>query len=280
MSQIQDILLQLNDHRLKAYFLIESIDLWRNYPISYPEALTSQVVELFKDFDDPDLKCRFYFNMTEYYLDIKNDFGGAANMCNKLISLATQTGNTRGHCRGLLKLAIINIHLGTYSVAQMNAHKSQKLSRVSGNLWGEAHAFHMEAICWKELGHYKQSLFLSIRAQSLLSLWGMSDSYANFGIMNAQAEVHKCKSEYSKAWKIYAKLLQISTNRNAYGHALASLNLAEIAVSIGVEKHVVQRNIDLARSTFTTQNLKLLGKGSTSSKETIQKVFEIGHRTE
>jgi hypothetical protein len=57
MGQIQDLLPQLNDHRLKAYILIESIPQWRNYSISNPEALASQVVELFKDFDDPDLKC-------------------------------------------------------------------------------------------------------------------------------------------------------------------------------------------------------------------------------
>jgi hypothetical protein len=60
MGQIQDLLLQLNDHQLKANFLIESILHWRYYSISDPEALASQVVELFKDFDDPDLKCVLY----------------------------------------------------------------------------------------------------------------------------------------------------------------------------------------------------------------------------
>jgi hypothetical protein len=57
MAQIQDLLPQLNDHQLKAYVLIELLRLWQYYPISKPEALASQVVELFKDFDDPDLKC-------------------------------------------------------------------------------------------------------------------------------------------------------------------------------------------------------------------------------
>ncbi|KAJ7691389.1 hypothetical protein B0H14DRAFT_2550557 [Mycena olivaceomarginata] len=57
MGQIQDLLPQLNDHQLKAYCLIESIRLWQYHPITDPEALASQVVELFKDFDDPDLKC-------------------------------------------------------------------------------------------------------------------------------------------------------------------------------------------------------------------------------
>jgi hypothetical protein len=61
MGRIQDLLPQLNDHRLKAYFLIDSIRLWRYYPISDAETLASQVVELFKDFDDPDLKCVLSF---------------------------------------------------------------------------------------------------------------------------------------------------------------------------------------------------------------------------
>jgi hypothetical protein len=60
MGQIQDLLPQLNDHRLKAYFLIESIHLWQYSPIPDPEALASQVLELFKHFDDPDLKCMLF----------------------------------------------------------------------------------------------------------------------------------------------------------------------------------------------------------------------------
>ncbi|KAJ7681536.1 hypothetical protein B0H14DRAFT_3678208 [Mycena olivaceomarginata] len=232
-----------------------SISSWQYYPISDPEALASQVLELFKDFDDPDLKCRFYLNMTTYYYNVKNDCVGAVNMCKRLISVATKTGNTRRHGHGLRKLAWINMRLGIYSVAQMDACESQKLSRVSGDLYGEAEAVHTEAFCWKELGHYKQSLSLSIRAQSLLSFCGMSDSDVNLGIMNTQAEGHKCKSEYSEAWIIQTKILQSSTSRNAYWHAVALLNLAEIAVSIGVQKQD--------------------GKGSTNSKETVQKCLEL-----
>ncbi|KAJ7831207.1 P-loop containing nucleoside triphosphate hydrolase protein, partial [Mycena olivaceomarginata] len=110
-GQIRDILPQLSDHCLEAYFLIESIRMWQYYPIYDPEALASQVLELFKHFDDPDLKCRFYLNMTYYYQEVKNDLGGAANICKKLISLATQTDNSRRHSHGLHQLAWINISL-------------------------------------------------------------------------------------------------------------------------------------------------------------------------
>jgi hypothetical protein len=62
IGQIQDLLSQLNDHRLKAYFLIESIPQWQYYSISDPEVLASQILELFKHFDDPDLKCVLSLN--------------------------------------------------------------------------------------------------------------------------------------------------------------------------------------------------------------------------
>ncbi|KAJ7894402.1 hypothetical protein B0H14DRAFT_2559185 [Mycena olivaceomarginata] len=256
MDQIPDLLPQLNDHQLKAYFLIESIDLWQYYPISDPEALASQVVELFKDFDDPDLKCQFYHSMSGYYHHAKNDLVGTVTMCKRLVSLATQTGNIRRHSQGLYHLAWNNFWLGAYSVAQIDAHESQKLSRVSGNLHREAMAVNLEARCWKELGHYKQSLSLSIKAQSLLSLCGLSDSDGNLGIMITQADIHRCKSEYSEAWTIQTKILQISTNRSAYNRAAALVNLAEIAVSMGVQKQDVQENIELAKSIFTTLNAK------------------------
>ncbi|KAJ7812784.1 hypothetical protein B0H14DRAFT_2523204 [Mycena olivaceomarginata] len=57
IGQIQDLLPQPSDHHLEAYFLTESIDMGQYYPNYDPEALASQILELFKHFDDPDLKC-------------------------------------------------------------------------------------------------------------------------------------------------------------------------------------------------------------------------------
>jgi hypothetical protein len=59
LNQIQDLLPQLNDHRLKAYFFIESIHSLQSDPISDPDTLLFQVLEHFKYFDDTDLKCVF-----------------------------------------------------------------------------------------------------------------------------------------------------------------------------------------------------------------------------
>ncbi|KAJ7804177.1 hypothetical protein B0H14DRAFT_3154111 [Mycena olivaceomarginata] len=256
MDQIQDLLPQLNDHRLKAYFFLESIMQLQYDLIPGPETLVSQVLEHFKYFDDPDLKCRLYNSMAFYYEELKTDLVGAANMCKESISLAISTGNNKRYSQALHRLAWINSQLGKYSIAQMYAYEAQRLARVCGDLYGEAGAVRTQAVCWKVLGDYKQSLSLCITAQSLLALCGMSDSEANIVIMNTQAEVHKEKSEYSEAWNIHIKILQISVDRDSYHHGAALLNIAELEVSIGVPKHDVQKNIDLARSIFMTSDHK------------------------
>ncbi|KAJ7857973.1 hypothetical protein B0H14DRAFT_3135681 [Mycena olivaceomarginata] len=74
--------------------------------------------------------------------------------------------------------------------------------------------------------------------------------------MTIQAEVHKCKSEYSEAWKIHTKLVQILADQNSYLHALALLNFAELGVLIGVPQHDVRWNIDHARGMFTSRGRK------------------------
>ncbi|KAJ7837654.1 hypothetical protein B0H14DRAFT_1094003 [Mycena olivaceomarginata] len=232
--------------------MIESLRLLQFYPISDPEVLASQALAHFKHFDDLDLKCRFYSTMAYYYHEVKNEPVRVVEMCKKSISLASQTGNIRRHGQGLRVLAWIHIWQGEYSIARMYAYEAQKLARVSGDLYTEAQAVRAQAHCWQELGHYKQSLSLAVMAQSLLGLCGMSDSEANLGIMTTQAELHKCKSEYSEAWNLHTKILQISANQDAYWHGIALLNIAEIEVLIGVPKCDVQRNIDFARSIFTS----------------------------
>ncbi|KAJ7350877.1 hypothetical protein DFH08DRAFT_806856 [Mycena albidolilacea] len=250
-KQIQDLLPQLNDHRLKAYFIIDVLNRWGSYPNSDFEALAFQALEHLGHFDDPDLKCKLYNSMAFYYRNFENDLVEAENMCKKSISLAIPTGNSKRHSNALDQLAWINLQLGKYSVAQMYAYESQKLARVSGDLYTEAEAVCTQALCWQILGHYKKSLSLAITVQSLLALCGMSGSEANLSIMAIQAEVHKLKSEYNEAWKIHTEILQITADGDAFQHAAAFLNVAEIEVLIGVPKHDVQQNIELARSLFT-----------------------------
>jgi hypothetical protein len=57
IGQAQDVLPQLHDHQLKAYFIIELLNQFGSYPNSELEALAFRALEHLKHFDDPDLKC-------------------------------------------------------------------------------------------------------------------------------------------------------------------------------------------------------------------------------
>jgi tetratricopeptide (TPR) repeat protein len=158
--------------------------------------------------------------MAMHHHQFKHDLVEAENMCKNGISLAIQTGNNRRHSQALHLLSLINIRLGRYPMAQMYAYEAQRLARVAVDLYAEAQAVNTQAQCQYELGYYTQSLSLCIMAQSLLGLCGMSDSEVNHTIMTTQAEVHKCKSEYSEAWEIHSKIVRISADRDSYWHAL------------------------------------------------------------
>ncbi|KAF8193174.1 hypothetical protein K438DRAFT_1761882 [Mycena galopus ATCC 62051] len=251
IGHIHSMLPQLHDHQLEAYFITELFNSQRNYPISNPETLVAQYLKHFEQVDDMDLKCSFYLSIANHYQVHKHDPFSAIKFCQTAISLATSTGNTKEHSRGLFNLARLNFLLGDYSAAQIYAHESQRLARISANFLREAHAINIEAMCLSALGDYKQSIALNVRARDLIGLCGASGGQLDYGIMVQQAEVHKNKSEYVEARNIHSSLLEeVSIHQVPFQHAFALLNIAEIDVSIGAPKQNVQRNIQTATKLF------------------------------
>ncbi|KAJ7804566.1 hypothetical protein B0H14DRAFT_3153853, partial [Mycena olivaceomarginata] len=232
ISQLHNILPQLSNHRLQVYVITQIVGSWFFYQIPDPEALISCGLDHLEYFDDPEIE-------SQYYYEFKPDLVEATNMCQRAISLSTSTGHIKHHSQALRLFASFGFRHAEYLTAGLYARQSQGLARLAGDLYGAASAARMEAICWQELGHYRESLSLCIMAQKLLGLCGMSGSESNLGIMNTQAEIYKYKSEYSKARNIHHQILQtFSMDQDPYWHA-----------------EIVQRNINLAQSIFT--NLKL-----------------------
>ncbi|KAJ7620730.1 hypothetical protein DFH06DRAFT_1359729, partial [Mycena polygramma] len=143
--------------------------------------------------------------------------------------------------------------LAYYSTAQVYAKESRRWARISADLYSEAHGLEIEAICWYSLGDYSQSLSHCNQARDLLVACGMSHGNLDHDIMNAQAEVHRLKSEYTEAQNIQQQILQeTSITQAPLNHGLALLNITEIDVAMGVPKDAVQQNIDAARKIFST----------------------------
>ncbi|KAJ7856997.1 hypothetical protein B0H13DRAFT_1902417 [Mycena leptocephala] len=250
LQHIRNVLPYPHDHCLEAYFDMECLNS-RIYSISGPDTLISDALDHFKECDDPDLKCRFYNALAIHY-QINGDISSAKKSCEAAISLAISTGNTKQHSLGLRNLAWVEWHLGDYSAAQVHANEAQRLAIISADLYKEAQALRIEAICCYTLGNYTKAMPLCLRARDLLGLCGMSGGNLEHNIMTTQAEVHRHKSEYVEACSIHTRILEKTSIQDPYRYGWALLNVAEIDVLIGAPKNEVQRNCARARKMSNT----------------------------
>jgi tetratricopeptide (TPR) repeat protein len=134
----------------------------------------------------------------------------------------------------------------------VHAKEAQRLAIISADLYREAQALNIEAVCCKALGNYKKAMSLCIRARDLLGLCGMSPGPLDNSIMNTQADIHRLKSEYIEAHSIHTCILKATSMQVLYSYGFALFSVAEIEVSIGAPKDDVQRNCDRARKMFDT----------------------------
>jgi tetratricopeptide (TPR) repeat protein len=186
------------------------------------------------------------------YYQIKGDISSSKKSCEIAISLALSTGNTKWHSQGLCNLAWVQWSLGNYSAAQVHANEAQQLALISADLYREAQALNIEAICCYTLGNYTKAIPLCIRARDLIGLCGMSHGTINHAIMTTQAEIHRHKSEYVEARNIHTRILEGTTIQDPYSYGYALVNVAEIDVLIGAPKNDVQRNCERARKMLHT----------------------------
>ncbi|KAJ7892170.1 hypothetical protein B0H13DRAFT_2529347 [Mycena leptocephala] len=247
IQQIHIVLPRPYDHRLEAYFIVECC----NSGMCSISNAESDALEHFEEFDDSNLKCRFYNVLANYYR-IRDDVSSAKKSAGTAIHLALATGNTKMHSQGLYNLAWVQWHLGDYFAAQMHAIEAQRLAIISADLYREAQALDIEAICCYTLGNYTKAMSLCIRARELLGFCGMSHGDLDHTIMNSQAEIHRFKSEYVEARSIHNTILEGTTMQDPHNYGFALLNLAEIDVLIGAPKNDVQRNCDRARKILDT----------------------------
>jgi tetratricopeptide (TPR) repeat protein len=191
---------------------------------------------------------RGYAAIGHYYMAHNHDIPTAIKFCERSLSVS---GNVKLQSHTLYYLAWCKWRLGDYSAAQRHAYEAQRLARISADLYMEAQALHIDAMCSTALGTYKKSISLCNRARDLLALCGISGDVLDRTIMNAQAEVHRCKSEYMEGHNIYTRILQEAPpNKDQLRRAWDLLNISEIGVSSGLTDDI-QRNIDIAKSIFT-----------------------------
>ncbi|KAJ7818560.1 hypothetical protein B0H13DRAFT_1922190 [Mycena leptocephala] len=142
-AHIPSILPQPCDHHLEAYFIVESFV----FRLQYSLSLVFEALEHFKHFDDPGLKY---------------DIPKGQMFCETAISLALSTQNTKMQSCALAFLAWIKWTTGDYFTAQLYAKETQRLARISADLYQEAQALHI-AQTYKLKSEYVKACSIHLR---------------------------------------------------------------------------------------------------------------------
>ncbi|KAJ7466358.1 hypothetical protein FB451DRAFT_1260710 [Mycena latifolia] len=258
LDYIPKSLPQPTDHKLEAYFIIQKLRVWRHRIVPDANQLICQALEHFKHFHDPEMQCDFYNVAATYHNASSQDHAAALQFCQSHLSLGISIGSLKSQSLAFNELAVIQMNSGDFSGAQENAAKSQRAAQIAGNLYVEAAALRVEAMCWQYFGSYSYCLSLLDRAIHLLDLCGMSAGELHSGIRNSQAEVHRCKSEYAEAHNIQIHILKDwPADQNPIQHAFALLNIAQVDVELGSTVDDVQWKINTAGMHFQKINYAL-----------------------
>ncbi|KAJ6550485.1 hypothetical protein DFH09DRAFT_1039362 [Mycena vulgaris] len=251
INSITDVLPRPKDHRLEVFFIVQLLNPWRHHPVPRVHDLVQQATEYFPYFNDPDLKCRFYDTAAQYWRSHHRDLLEAIKFTQIGVTLAVSTGNTKRLSDLLVTLASLKYQSGDYSAGRAHAYESERLAKISADLYGEVHALRIESICCSALGSYVDAMSISNRARHLLGRCGMAGGGLDHTIMVYQAEFHRTKSEYAEAHRIHNQILHdVPIEKDAYEHALALLNISQINIEMGSAESDVQQMIDRAKFVF------------------------------
>ncbi|KAJ7473534.1 hypothetical protein FB451DRAFT_293638 [Mycena latifolia] len=251
MDEVPSVFPDPTDHRLEAYYITEIFRARLQNPIADPDILVEKAKSHFHTFTDPSLESKFYLAAGSYYFYNRNNLPACMEFLQKGLLLSKASGDINQHCVALIDIMDIKWENGDYPAAQMHARESQRLAKLSANLYAEAKALQTEAMCCRDLGDYAYSLPLLHRASKLLELCGLSDSLLRYQILTSKAEIHRMKSEYAEAKTINAEMVRdITPEGNAYANAFGLLNIAEIDVVIGVDEKEILQNLEKAKSIF------------------------------
>ncbi|KAJ7354244.1 hypothetical protein DFH08DRAFT_804162 [Mycena albidolilacea] len=239
------------DHRLEALLIVEILSSDEMKKIKNPDTLVSQAMAHLAHFNDPVVETRFYRALAHHHY-AQNEYSEAIALLEKALALATSSGVTIQQMEIMRTLAGMKLRLGEITIAKTLAADTQKLAKVSGNLYRAAEALEVEASCFNSLGDFRQSVLLLHRASELIALCGMSGCDLDRRILGAEAEIYLLKSEYAEARQIQNQIAQDSASE--YIMAFALVNIAQIDVASGGNEHDVNQKLQYAKQQFSNGN--------------------------
>ncbi|KAJ7460280.1 hypothetical protein FB451DRAFT_1181950 [Mycena latifolia] len=179
MAQIEAVLPGNCDEKFKAHLILWKFESHPPCLATNVELLITQAISHFRNFNDPDLECKFYHLVGHYYFYAESKMAVALNYLDKALDLAKSHGYIRREATILNSLGGIKWTIGDYLGAQMHAQASYRLAVLSEDLHSQSLALRTSAMCYKSCGDFTNVILFCQRAQMLLELCGTTTASAN-----------------------------------------------------------------------------------------------------
>jgi hypothetical protein len=127
------------------------------------------------------------------------------------------------------------------------ARKQEVYSVHLGDIYEQARSLYIQSKCNAILANYRDAQTILQGARSLWMSCGLpKGGHLDTTIMNAEAEIHMCKTEYLESRQLHISVS--STLRPTSYHAIvANLNVGFIDIAIGVDSKRVYQNLETCR---------------------------------
>ncbi|KAF8140699.1 hypothetical protein K438DRAFT_1785466 [Mycena galopus ATCC 62051] len=233
LDSVQSILPQLHDHQLEIMVLTELLSTHHYWVAMSQETIT---------------QAKFYVAAANWFFHQTDKAQLATQFFHKALEMAELSKNSNQQCNVLIQAGLQKWCTSNYSAGKSYATAAQKLSKLSGNLYGEARATYICASCLRLLGDFKGSAVQLHMASELLHICGMSEGVLATKIAVDQAGLHQLKSEYQEARSMFCQIAErTSANENSISHETTLLNIATINTIVGEAEKDIQHNLNTAR---------------------------------
>ncbi|KAJ7721085.1 hypothetical protein B0H14DRAFT_3170364 [Mycena olivaceomarginata] len=187
-----------------------------------------------------------------YFYRSKFDLPQAMQFYQRALKLAKMCPDSNPKCENLINIAWLQMLAGEYCTAQVHAREVQRLSQLSANLYHEASALWIEAICLRSLGYFGQSADQLHRSRAMLGICGLANGELDHEIAIGHGEIHLQKSEYAEARKIYYQVVEAnSPEQDPLSYAISVLNIAHIATLCG-DTRTASHDLNQAKDILST----------------------------
>ncbi|KAJ7711023.1 hypothetical protein B0H14DRAFT_3172270, partial [Mycena olivaceomarginata] len=250
LDSILPILPGLDDPQLQLYFTTEVLKSIAYYPSLDREQFIAQALNVIEHINNPLLECKFYLAAGIYFLNHTSNISQAMQFYEKALELSMSCRDTNEQCGTLISIALLIYKAGDYCTAQAHIAEALQLLKLVPNLFQEARALWIGAVCSTHLGNFLQAMDNLHRGRILLGICGLTGGKLDHIMIIQQGEIHILKSEYAQARSINSQIVaNISPDQDTYTYAISLLNIVHIDTIYG-DMQDVYHKLNQAKEMF------------------------------